>query len=511
MKFIILSLLLLSPALAPAQALPEWASSYGSETPFGKSTHLTGFGMSLVETSASDALEAAKAQAAADLIKKIQVTVTSQISSVAKEIGNTYSSSFTSVTQSVSTLRVENIDFKTANNPKTQYALAFIDRGRLVEAYTEKAKNAYAKILGAKQLAEKSEQQKNIDLALKQYISTLPLFAESLEAITLVRVLSGAALQAKDIGVGNAPSALQAVAAQEQEVQAKLNQLFQKPVATIDDAVSIAVQRLQLQGVKAGDVQVADFTYQDSDFSSSFGTYLARKLDRQFAAVADKDNEKKIIKGSCWERGTSIELALLVQNLNGAKLGSVDMLIPKTAVPAEYDLKPKNFEQALRDQKTIAADGLVDGGVGIEVWTNKGRDESAVVFEEGDGVELYFRVNQPAHLRLTYLLSTGQKVLLEENFYIGIDKVNKVVKFPTKLTCSAPFGVERLITSAFSSEPPKPNVRLEKIEGEDYEVLTESLSQALSATRGLKKDASSASKPRVGEASLVITTMKRIK
>ncbi len=504
-----LFVLLLLSAACVAQPLPEWATSFGSETPFGKSTHLTGFGMSVAETSVSAALDAAKTQAAADLIKKIQVTVTSQISSAAKEVDGTYSSVFTSVAQSISTLHIENIDFKTASDAKTQYALAVIERARLVESYIEKAKVAYATLTSAKQHAEKSEQQKNTSLALEQYSATLPLFAELLEAITLVRVLSGKALEAKDIGAGTAPSALQTVAALKQEIQAKINQLFQKPATTLDDAVAIAVQRLQLQGVKSGDVQVADFTYQDSDFSSTFGAYLARKLDRQLAASAEKDNEKKLIKGSYWERGASIELAMLVQRLDGAKLGGVDIVLPKTAVPADLDLKPKNFEQALLDQQTIAANGLVDGGIGVEVWTNKGRDASRVVFEEGDNVELYFRLNQPAFLQLTYLLSTGQKVLLEEKFYIGIDKVNQVVKFPTKLVCSAPFGVERLIVSAFSAEPPKPNVRLEKIEGEDYEVLTESLAKMLSTTRGLKKDAQT--KARIGEASLSITTMKRFR
>jgi len=40
------------------------------------------------------------------------------------------------------------------------------------------------------------------------------------------------------------------------------------------------------------------------------------------------------------------------------------------------------------------ADGAVsDGGLNIDIWTGKGRDEDALVFTDGEIIQLYFRVN----------------------------------------------------------------------------------------------------------------------
>ncbi|MFN3426543.1 MAG: LPP20 family lipoprotein [Candidatus Thermochlorobacter sp.] len=489
--------------------LPEWAQSYGSTLPFPRATHLTGFGIARLTSQDGSALDQAKAQAASDLIKKIQVTVSSDMVSISKEVDGKFSSSLTSVVQSVSTLQLEGIEYLTAKDNTTFYALAFVKRNELAEAYTERLRASFARLQAM--LTQAAEQEKlNPQEAVRQYLAALPRFAELLEWTALVRALSAKTLSSEDIGVPMRSSAIEFLAFREQELHAKVNALLQKSITSLDEAATSVAQRFQLQGMAIGSVQVLDLNYQDSDFSSAFGAFFARKLETQLAALPKRHSEAQVVRGNYWERGESIELLLLAQTTTGEKIGSLSLTFPKSLIPQNLELKPRNFEQALKDQKVIADGALVDGGIGVEVWTNKGRNLERVAFQEGDKVELYFRVNQPAFLRLTYLLSTGQRVLLEEKFYIGLDKVNQVVKYPAALVCSAPFGVERLIVTAFSSEPPKPNVKLEKISGEEYEVLVESLSQTLTKTRGLKKSTSSQDL-KLGETTLTITTMPKLR
>ncbi|MCS7012785.1 MAG: LPP20 family lipoprotein [Chloroherpetonaceae bacterium] len=500
-------LLLLAFPLSSFAQLPEWAQSYGSNIPFSRSTHLTGFGMAMLAGAESVALENAKAQAASDLIKKIQVTVSSDMVSISQEIDGKFSSSLTSVVQSVSALQLEGIEYLTAKDDKNFYALAFIKRAELGDAYTQRIKAGLVRLQATLSQAEDTS---NPTAAVEKYLATLLRFSELLEWVALVRALTGKSLSSDEIGVPVRSSAMEFLAYREQETRTKVNTLLQKPIASLDDAAANAVQQLQLQGMAIGTIQVLDLTYQDSDFSSVFGAFFARKLDAQLSSAPKRSPESQVVRGSYWERGNAIELVLLAQKTNGEKIGSVSLTFPKTIVPKDIEIKPRNFEQALKDQKVIAEGALVEGGISVEVWTNKGRNLEHVAFQEGEKVELYFRVNQPAFLRLTYLLSTGQQVLLEEKFYIGIDRVNQVVKYPSELVCSPPFGVERLIVTAFSSEPPKPSVKVEKISGEEYEVIAEPLAQSLTKTRGLKKSAS-AKDLKLGETALTITTMPKLR
>lgn len=127
-------------------------------------------------------------------------------------------------------------------------------------------------------------------------------------------------------------------------------------------------------------------------------------------------------------------------------------------------------------------------------------------------MQLYFRVNQPAFLQITYNLATGEKVLLEKSFYIGMDKVNRVVKLPYGFEVIPPLGVERLIVTAFSRQPPPPNTRIAEIEGERYEVFADT-NAVVAQTRGLKKkqDNSGEETMKVGETMVTLTTVPRLR
>ena len=99
---------------------------------------------------------------------------------------------------------------------------------------------------------------------------------------------------------------------------------------------------------------------------------------------------------------------------------------------------------------------------------------------------------------------------MEERFYIGIDRVNRVVALPYRFQVVPPFGVERLVVTGHTTEPPAPSVVPREIDGQSYEVFG-APREAVVRTRGLVRETppQGADDTRVAEASLSITTVGR--
>jgi len=186
--------------------------------------------------------------------------------------------------------------------------------------------------------------------------------------------------------------------------------------------------------------------------------------------------------------------------------------VPVSAA-GDLEIQPADLDSALANEKLLIGEATVEGGISVDVWTNKGRDQDVLVFEQGEELQFYFRVNQPAFLRLTYELASGDLVMLEPQFYIGVDRVNRVVELPYRFVVVPPFGVERLIVTASSEPPPAADTHIRIIDGQQYEVFG-SAEGVVGRTRGLARvddrdeDQAGGEGGRVGEASLTITTVR---
>jgi len=80
------------------------------------------------------------------------------------------------------------------------------------------------------------------------------------------------------------------------------------------------------------------------------------------------------------------------------------------------------------------------------------------------------------------------------------------VKLPYEFEVISPLGIEQLVVTAFSAEPPVPVTVLELIDGEQYEVFT-SMKAVVAQTRGLRKKVNNTEEIRVGEAIVNLTTI----
>ena len=493
---------------AVSQNLPEWASSYGMQSPFPKQTHLTGFGMTTINGSTEEAIEDARTQAAANLIRKVKTTVQSRMSSEMSENNGEFTDRFSSVSRTVSNLTLEGIDYRVAQDEEACYALAFVERKRAVQYYMDQLEQLHARIKQGKTTADESRDAGKVTRALEQYLKLRPLTSSYLEAAALVRVLeggSGRIFASQAFGELSTP---QQMARLDKELVDTIDGLFEEPVNTLDEGFDLLARQFQIQGVTAGDLKVNDFNYQDSNFSSEFGAFAARKLNSQCSALLPSGDEQLIVRSMYWDEGEAVRLISIAQDVNGNELGSAEVSIPKSSIPSSYEIRPRNASQALMDQKVMSEEGLTDGGISVDAWTNKGNDDDNLVFRPSDELQMYFRVNQPSHLRLSYILSNGTKILLIDDFYIGLDKVNKVVKAPFVFSPSPPFGVERMIITAYSKKPPSIATTSKTIDGEVYDnVIQDGLKEMMVKTRGIKLKKNSDDKMRVGETSLTFTMM----
>lgn len=485
--------------------LPAWAESYGADSPYPSQTHLTGFGMSPIEGSEDDALESARTQAASDLIRKIRTNVVSSVTSEVSEVDGEVSDRFSSVSKTVSNLEIEGIEIEIVQDQSNYYALAWVERAELADSYISRLKKLQARIDQGLTSAQKREESGNTVEALEQYLKIRPLISGYLENYALFRVVRGDV----DIFMSESTDELESpnkIAQLDNELASTISSLFDQPVNALDDGFELLARQFEMQDVASGELKVNDFNYQDSDFSSQFGAFAARQLNSQCVSILPDGDQQLIIRSMYWDEGDAVKVISLAQDLNGNELGSAEIQLPKDVIPSTYELKPRNAAQAMMDQKVMSEEGLTEGGINVDAWTNKGRSEDNLVFTPSDEVQMYFRVNQPSHLRLSYILSDGTKILLIDDFYIGLDQVNQVVKAPFSFVPSPPFGVERMIITAYSKEPPSVATTSKTIDGETYDnVIEDELDEMMAKTRGIKIKSNEEDEMRVGETTLTMT------
>ena len=111
-------------------------------------------------------------------------------------------------------------------------------------------------------------------------------------------------------------------------------------------------------------------------------------LESELINILNRGNRKIVFHGNYWEEGDSINLKVLAVDENGNKIGQGSVCFPKSTIPERYSLKPQNFEESMIALREFADGALADGGINIEIWTNKGNDNDSLVFEEGETLQL---------------------------------------------------------------------------------------------------------------------------
>ena len=276
------------------------------------------------------------------------------------------------------------------------------------------------------------------------------------------------------------------------QVIKRVRELDSEVIVNFDDIARATASQLttQLISTPVAKVQLEPLTYKHDglvcNFSRDFSETIQKKLGwdfvhrkRGFMRINFNDNTMNQEKwyrlsGSCWENGDEITIRKTLRDLHtGEFLASSVVSFLNSQLREPLAFTPPNYQQFCKNKEAFNPRYIVSdssdskattthtertvshfppvGGLEVEIWTDKGRDP---VYYEGETMKVFGRVNQPAYLRLLYILAGDRKyTLLQDNYYIDSSRINSDVEIG-EFVCAPPFGAEILVIAARTEKFP---------------------------------------------------------
>ncbi len=495
----------LLPVVATAKGAPDWVERGGASTAYQSGRYLTGFAQA---EGKQDALESAKQLATADLARQISVQIESSIVDVTKETNGRIESDLTSQIRATSDIRLEGVHFETYRKRKKVWVLAVLERLPAARARRKQRDQALRSTKLCLSEAEKEEQAGHPNRALGIYRGCRTPLDSALEHEAVAAALSRTGLLSDE-----ASEMLVQHAAQ---ISRRVRAIPHEDARSIRSAADGLATQLARAGIGRGQqLTVPAFLFQSRDVSSPFGREMAIALEAAMGRSNPSDihgagtgqNEARpravVVRGTYHEKKDRIAIRATAKEAEtGRLLASAELDLTREGIPKSLAIRPPNFDAYANAADKLSGGEVVSGDLRIELRTNKGI--RGLVFDEGEDLQIYVRVNQPAWVRLIYVLTNGEHVPIEEAWYIDNSKVNQLVEYPVAFEIVAPFGVEMIHGMAHSEKPAMLVTRPTRIEGQDYQVIAEGADQIV-RQRGIARK----QKKQVAEQMVQLTTMRR--
>jgi hypothetical protein len=477
--------------------VPHWVRTGGESAKYPEALYIVGFAMAVGD----DAIESAKAGAAGDLANRIQVRVEHELNDVSVEKDGVTSYQIASITRTTSDIRLRGIDYEIYQEKDRCYALAFVSKKDAVRERRTLRDRALEETRACLANARVRQQAGDEANAVQIFETCRKPIAEALEHDVLVRVVSDDARddQAFYKEILNAT----------QTINTRIADILRRPAGSVRQAADALAIQLKRQGTSLDSQWVfSPLTYGTTNFSSPFGQQMAldlegavARLGRTGETAATTETDDLAVRGVFTEEGEKVRISVTVKSVHSGKLAaSAETLLLKTAIPTNLPVKPRNFDRALSEGRLLAEGELITGQLRLEIWCDKGR--RGAVYRESDSMNLFLRVNQPAYVRLVYVLENGAQIPIDQGYYIDSSKVNMAVEYPDEFEVVPPFGIEHVHATAFTKKPPPLPTTERLIDGMPYEVVAEGF-QSMVRHRGIARK----SKDEVAETMLSITTM----
>jgi len=300
-------------------------------------------------------------------------------------------------------------------------------------------------------------------------------------------------------------------------------------LGTISQLASFVVEDLRRHApVQQGGVLLTPLSFQDTKASSAFARYFQRLLEARLArlpgwtvvlpptnvnpgaedaarAFDGASGARYRLGGSYWMYRGAAQFFVTLEELPSRKLVNTTEVGVRAAALnlAGVPSQPGNVERFSRDEGIIAKGEINSGPLKLEVWTSHGAEN--VLYDDGDTLAVFVRVNQPCYVRVVYNSADGKRWLMtgEEDPYIEPGQVDKRIRL-NDAVCGEPFGAE--LIQAFARSEKFDRVNIEK-NASGFPLLVGELKEILAQTRGIK--AVSAKVFQV-EKRIVITTIPRV-
>ncbi len=421
-------------------------------------------------------------------------------------------------------LQLEGLSFRnlSVDNARTEnetFAVVYIRRDDLKRTYANHVLKLQEKINRRLRIAEAAEENLDINKTIRSYLRTYPLY-ESLKEAEIIQIGAEYRPNYREAFKRLADASTRTVGSPlpHRNVIKRVKELDEESIVNFNDIFHVIDFQLSQQiNPPSGNVSVHPLIYEDSEMFSPFAIKFTEALIQAMPEWVfvdpileleqppldieriNRDLPPLRFSSSCWENGEGITIRATLRNINtGEFLASAVVEFLKTDMRDEIAYIPRSYDKAqeekeafnpryfVRERGENNPGGLIEhelsaiGGLKVDVWTDKGR--GPLHFVEGDRVKIFVRVNQPAYLRLLNIHADQKRALLENNFYIGPEKVNSEVKIGEFL-CAPPIGDELVVVAAQTEEFPA----IETYEENGYLFLVEQdAKKAAASFRGLK-------------------------
>jgi hypothetical protein len=484
-----------SDSAAVVAPQPDWVARGGRTPRYPDAQFITGYGLA----DGPDAVATARQRAAADLAARLEVRIEHELRDVTEEKDGVARYHVAALTRSTVDIRLSGIDYETWQQGRSAHALAVLLRAQAADGRRAERDRALTELRTCLATAARLES----DGRKADGVATLegcrrPLVA-ALEHIAVSTALVGA-----DAGDRAAHGEL--VEARH-HIELAISEILRSPARDLPAAADALALQLARQGVSVeSTLLVRPFTYGTADVSSGFGRQVALDLESALARHARRGADAAIpervaLHGIYVQGADGVRIDVTAKDAYSAQLvASASTILPVAAVPAHLELRPPNYVDAIAAQKALSDGGLVTGDLRLDLWTSHGR--RGVVLGEDDEYRIYLKVNQPAWVRLVYVLAGGEQVPIEQAFRIDRTRAGDVVAYPHIFEVVPPFGVEHFHATAFTERPRPLRTRDVTIAGEPYRVAVDGFGEIRRArSRRIEND------EQVAEAFVAVTTV----
>jgi len=293
-------------------------------------------------------------------------------------------------------------------------------------------------------------EDQNPNQALEYYTICSSLIKEFKEYLRIYRFVLGGLT---DVGIENLPRPDETV------LLTKLGTLsgsLPKSGTAIASEV-LAPLMSQLSGLNP--IYIYPFGYHNTGFISDFGyqlyTVMRNVLVSNGKNPSERPNPRYRINGQFVpEKDGLLILTELTDCLTNIHVTSQTFLNAVTCNSIGWDnIKPKNYENALRDKIEANRELQKSDILDVKIITDKMSD-GPVYYRIGDQPRLAVKTNKECFIRLIYTFADGTNTLLLDNYYLGIDQVNRWSPLPLNLVVVEPTGVEQLLLQASETKMP---------------------------------------------------------
>ena len=408
------------------------------------------------------------------------------------------------------------------------YALVYIKRDELKQLYAKQEQKLHREINRILENAQNAENALEIKDAAKIYLQTYPLY-EALKEAEVIQIGAEYAPNFSDALTRLENSARDTIGGDaliksHRQVIKRVKELDSKAIITLDDIAGATKLQFKTQqiGTLSGKVQLEPLTYRHDglicQFSRDFSAAIQKQLKwhfvhrkrgfkrKNFNVNMSDQGERYRFSGSCWENGDEITIRKTLRDLHtGEFLASSVVRFLNSQLRESIVLTPPNYQRFRKNKKSFEPRYIVSnsssrdpegpapmghpdtqlspvGGLEVDVWTDKGRDP--VYYTGGEMMKVFGRVNQPAYLRLLYILDGDRKyTLLQDNYYINPSQVNTDIEIG-EFVCAPPFGAEILVVAARTEKFPP--IQTYKENGYDF-LVDQDPESAARNFRGMKR------------------------